>query len=197
MTSPERRADAESRLRRAFASLGAARALLHLDPPLRDDAVNRASAAALNAARALVGAQWSKISSSGWDPTWRPGMSRPPDADHFSRNAYEKLLDRFAQLAAGAGLAPDFIQYLRALVDDGFEADSGETPAYDDEETSHAVITAQRLVGAVAGQLGLAAELRAHSARWPRLQGELDTTEEIGPVLAPPAAPAQEATRTP
>jgi hypothetical protein len=170
MTSPDRRADAESRLRRAFDSLRAARVLLSQDLPLRDDAVNRASVAALNAARALVGAQWAKISSSGWDPSWRPGMSRPPDAsgiDRHSRQAYDKLLDRFQELTSGAGLPADFTLYLRALVDDGFEADSGETPEYDTEESEHAVTTAWRLVAAVADQLSLGDEFRARSAGWP------------------------------
>src|SRR5207302_3232466 len=76
MTIPERRANAESRLRKARATLGAAKALLALDPPCRDDAVNRAAMAALQAARALVDSQWARESHPGWDPNWRPGMLR-------------------------------------------------------------------------------------------------------------------------
>lgn len=188
MTSPDRRHDAESRLRRAFDSLRAARLLLSTEPPLRDDAVNRASVAALNAARALVAAQWAKISANGWDPTWRPGMSRPPDAsgiDRHSRQAYDKLLDRFQELAAGAGLPNDFTLYLRALVDDGFEADSGETPEYDLEESEHAVNTAWRLVMAVADQINLGDEFRTRSAAWPGAFS-LASTEEAAPLGAAP-----------
>lgn len=186
MSPPDRRADAESRLRRAFDALCAARVLLSQPRPLRDDAVNRASVAALNAARALVGAQWAKISANGWDPTWRPGMSRPPDAsgiDRHSRQAYDKLLDRFQELAAGAGLPSDFTLYLRALVDDGFEADSGETPEYDTEESEHAVSTAWRLVAAVADQLNLGDEFRVRSASWPGGDSAA-TTDEAMPILA-------------
>ncbi len=160
--------------------------MLSVDPPLRDDAVNRASAAALNAARALVGAQWAKISQNGWDPTWRPGMSRPPDAvgiDRHSRQAYDKLLDRFQLLAAGAGLPEDFILYLRALVDDGFEADAGETPEYDGEESDGAVETAMRLVAAVAEQLSMGAEYRARVAAFPGSENAA-TTDESRPLLA-------------
>lgn len=189
MTSPDRRADAESRLRRAFEALRAARVLLAQDRPLRDDAVNRASVAALNAARALVGAQWAKLSSNGWDPSWRPGMSRPPDASgggRQSKEAYDKLLERFQELASGAGLPVDFTLYLRALVDDGLEADSGETPAYDQEESEYAVTTAWRLVAAVADQLNLGEEFRARSAQWP---GGASEASGAAPILAVPRHP--------
>src|SRR5258707_803633 len=118
MTTPERRADAESRLRKAHATLGAAKALLGLDPPCRDDAVNRAAVAALQAARALIDSKW----------------------------------------------APDFTQYLRTLVEDGLEADAGEGPEYDDEEARVAIGTSEKLVMTVAGQLGLADDLRADGA---------------------------------
>ena len=135
MTTPERRADAESRLRKAHATLGAAKALLALEPPCRDDAVNRAAMAALHAARALVDSRWARDSHPGWDPNWRPGMPRALSSrDGFSLDALQKLLDRFDRLSASLKLAPDFTQYLRTLVEDGLEADAGEGPEYDDEE---------------------------------------------------------------
>ena len=162
MGSPQRRADAESRLRKANASLVAAKALLALQPPCRDDAVNRAAVAALQAARALVDSQWAKISHPNWDPEWRPGMPRPLNPrDGFALQTLQKLLDRFERLSHSLGLAPDFTQYLRTLAEDGLEADSGEAPAYDEEEARLAVGTAEKLVMTVAEQLGLAAELRA------------------------------------
>lgn len=54
-----------------------ARALLHHKPPCRDRAVNRASVAALQAARALVDSQWARDSQPGSDPHWRPHMTKP------------------------------------------------------------------------------------------------------------------------
>jgi hypothetical protein len=168
MTSPERRADAESRLRKAHATLGAAKALLALDPPCRDDAVNRAAMAALQAARALIDSKWARDSHPDWDPNWRPGM--PPalsSREGFSLDSLQKLLDRFERLSASLKLAPDFTQYLRTLVEDGLEADSGEGPAYDDEEARVAIATSEKLVMTVAGQLGLSEELRAIDAAVP------------------------------
>ena len=111
MTTPDRRADAESRLRRSFASLGGARALLVMQPPSCDDAVNRASAAALHAARALVDSQWAKDSQPGWDPTFRPGMvtrlgGLVAERKLSSLDAFLKLLDRFEALAANMSLPP-------------------------------------------------------------------------------------------
>jgi hypothetical protein len=161
MTTPQRRADAESRLRKAHATLGAAKALLALQPPCRDDAVNRAAMAALQAARALVDSNWARDSHPGWDPNWRPGMPRALSSrDGFSRDALEKLLDRFERLSASLKLAPDFTQYLRTLVEDGLEADSGEAPEYDDDEARVAIATSEQLVMTVAEQLGMAGELR-------------------------------------
>ena len=161
MTTPERRADAESRLRKAHATLGAAKALLALDPPCRDDAVNRAAVAALQAARALIDSKWARDSHPGWDPNWRPGMPRALSwRDGFSPDVLQRLLDRFERLRASLKLAPDFTQYLRTLVEDGLEADAGEGPEYDDEEARVAIATSEQLVMTVAGQLGMSEDLR-------------------------------------
>ena len=167
MTS-DRRADAQSRLRRSFASLGAARALLSLSPPSCDDAVNRASAAALHAARALVDSQWAKDSQPLWDPTYRPGMLRSPSVERkqTSVETIVRLLDRFESLAANMSLPPDFTLYLRTLVEDGLDADVGEAPGYDLDEASLAVETATQAVSSVAHQIGLGDEFRAASAAW-------------------------------
>jgi|GEM_PF-1647188 len=159
MTSPERRADAQSRLRKAHSTLGAARALLSLEPPCRDDAVNRAAVAALQAARALVDSQWARDSQPSWDPSWRPGMLPGAGKEGFSGEATRRLLDQFEQLAANLRLASDFTQYLRTLVEDGLEADSGEVPAYDADEARLAIETAEKLVRTVAEQIGLADEI--------------------------------------
>jgi hypothetical protein len=165
VTTPERRANAESRLRKAHATLGAAKALLALDPPCRDDAVNRAAMAALQAARALVDSQWARDSHPDWDPNWRPGMVRAVSArEGVSLEALQKLLDRFERLSATLDLAPDFTQYLRTLVEDGLLADSGEAPEYDDEEARVAIATSEELVMTIAAQLGIAEELRAIDA---------------------------------
>jgi uncharacterized protein (UPF0332 family) len=161
MPTQKRRADAESRLRKAHATLGAAKALLALQPPCRDDAVNRAAMAALQAARALVDSNWARDSHPGWDPNWRPGMPRALSMrEGFSLDALEKLLDRFERLSTSLKLAPDFTQYLRTLVEDGLEADSGEAPEYDDDEARVAIATSEQLVMTVAEQLGMAGELR-------------------------------------
>ena len=170
MTS-DRRADAQSRLRRSFASLGAARALLSLSPPSCDDAVNRASAAALHAARALVDSQWAKDSQPLYDPTYRPGMLRPPSGERkqtkvITLEGLHHLLDRFEGLAANMSLPPDFTLYLRTLVEDGLDADQGEAPGYDLDEASLAVETATQAVSSVAHQIGLGDEFRAASAAW-------------------------------
>lgn len=165
MTTPERRADAESRLRKAHATLGAAKALLALEPPCRDDAVNRAAMAALQAARALIDSKWARDSHPDWDPNWRPGMPRALSSrEGFSLDALQKLLDRFERLSADLKLAPDFTQYLRTLVEDGLEADAGEGPEYDDEEARVAIATSEQLVMTVAGQLGLRDELALATA---------------------------------
>ena len=165
MRTPDRRADAQSRLRKAHATLGAAKALLALDPPCRDDAVNRAAMAALQAARALVDSQWARESHPGWDPNWRPGMLRAVSTrEGVSLEALQKLLDRFERLSASLELAPDFTQYLRTLVEDGLAADSGEAPEYDDDEARVAIGTSEELVMTVAAQLGIAEELRALDA---------------------------------
>ena len=166
MTTPLRRADAESRLRKAHATLGAAKALLALQPPCRDDAVNRAAMAALQAARALVDSRWARDSHPGWDPNWRPGMPRAPSTrEGFSLESLQKLLNRFERLSTSLRLAPDFTQYLRTLVEDGLEADSGEAPEYDDEEARVAIATSEQLVMTVAEQLGMTGELRAIDLR--------------------------------
>ncbi len=148
-------------MRKAQATLIGARALLNLQPPCRDDAVNRASVAALQAARALVDSQWAKDSQPGWDPHWRPHMTTPGEPkDPSSVRRLHQLLDKFEVLALGLALEPDFTDYLRTLVEDGLEADTGEAPEYDDEEARVAIETAERLVLMVANQLGLANELR-------------------------------------
>jgi uncharacterized protein (UPF0332 family) len=165
MTISERRADAESRLRKAHSTLGAAKALLAIDPPCRDDAVNRAAMAALQAARALVDSKWARDSHPGWDPNWRPGMPRPLSSrEGFSLDALQRLLDRFERLSARLKLAPDFTQYLRTLLEDGLEADSGEAPEYDGDEARDAIATSEELVMTVAEQLGIAGELRTLDA---------------------------------
>jgi len=82
----------------------------------------------------------------------------------FSLEVLQKLLDRFERLSASLKLAPDFTQYLRTLVEDGLEADAGEGPEYDDEEARVAIGTSEKLVMTVAGQLGLAEELRGGAA---------------------------------
>ena len=162
MVTSERRADAQGRLRKAHATLVGARALLNLTPPCRDDAVNRASVAALQAARALVDSQWARDSQPGWDPHWRPHMGRPGEPkDPSSVRRLHQLLDRFELLARGIGLEPDFTDYVRTLVEDGLEADTGEAPEYDEDEARAALETAEKLVLKVAGQIGLAGELRA------------------------------------
>ena len=168
MTTPSIRADAESRLRKAHATLGAAKALLTLDPPCRDDAVNRAAMAALQAARALIDSKWARDSHPGWDPNWRPGMPRALSSrEGFSLEALQKLLDRFERLSTSLELAPDFTQYLRTLVEDGLEADAGEGPEYDDDQARVAIATSEELVMTVAGQLGMREELRALAAAVP------------------------------
>jgi hypothetical protein len=172
MMTQKRRADAESRLRKAHATLGGAKALLALQPPCRDDAVNRAAMAALQAARALVDSNWARDSHPGWDPDWRPGMPRSAASrEGFSLQALQKLLDRFERLSASLELAPDFTQYLRTLVEDGLEADSGEAPEYDDEEARVAIGTSEQLVMTVAQQLGMAGELRAVGLQAPARSG--------------------------
>ena len=161
MVTSERSADAQGRLRKAHATLVGARALLNLTPPCRDDAVNRASVAALQAARALVDSQWARDSQPGWDPHWRPHMGGPGEPkDPSSVRRLHQLLDKFELLARGLGLGSDFTDYLRTLVEDGLEADTGEAPEYDEDEARAAIETAERLVLQVAGQLGLAQELR-------------------------------------
>ena len=159
MTTPERRADAESRLRKAHATLGAAKALIALDPPCRDDAVNRAAMAALQAARALIDSKWARDSHPGWDPGWRTPRALSP-REGFSLDVLQRLLDRFERLSSSLQLAPDFTQYLRTLVEDGLQADAGEGPEYDDEEAHRAIATSEQLVMTVAGQLGMLEELR-------------------------------------
>jgi len=159
MTTPERRADAESRLRKAHGTLGAAKALIALDPPCRDDAVNRASMAALQAARALIDSKWARDSHPGWDASWRTPRALSA-REGFSLEALQRLLDRFERLSSSLQLAPDFPQYLRTLVEDGLEADAGEGPEYDDEEARRAIATSEQLVMTVAGQLGMSEELR-------------------------------------
>jgi uncharacterized protein (UPF0332 family) len=165
MTTPERRANAESRLRKAHGTLGAAKALLAIDPPCRDDAVNRAAMAALQAARALVDSQWARDSHPDWDPNWRPGMLRAGSTrEGVSLDALQKLLDRFERLSTNLKLAADFPQYLRTLVEDGLAADSGETPEYDEDEARVAIATSEELVMTVGAQLGVLEELRAIDA---------------------------------
>ena len=185
MTSPERRADAQSRLRKAHSTLGAARALLSLEPPCRDDAVNRASVAALQAARALVDSQWARDSQPSWDPTFRPGMAMNAG---FTVESAHKLLDRFERLASSLRLAPDFTQYIRTLVEDGLEADTGEAPEYDDDEARVAIETATRLVMTVAEQIGLATELRPELKPEHQLELKPELKAKLGNSLKPQVA---------
>ena len=180
MIPPERRADAASRLRKAFQTLLGARALLRTEPPCRDDAVNRASVAALQAARSLVDSQWAKESQPGWDPNWRPGMKQPGQAkDPYSIAVLQKLLSRFESLARSLSLPPDFTDYVRTQVEYGLEADSGEAPEYDDDEVRAAIDTAEMLILTVADQIGLGPELRAAHKQQEPVQ-----------TIAPPAASA-------
>ena len=198
MTSLAPRPDADSRLRRSFAALGAARALLGLSPPSFDDAVNRASAAALHAARALIDSQWAKDSQPGWDPEWRPGMPRSvrqtKNPNVWSPDALHRLLDRFDRLAAGMNLPADFTQYLRTLVEDGLEADTGEAPDHDLDEARQAVQLATRMVGSVAEQLSKGAEFRAAEESWSPI-GEAVTDPARLPI-SPPAEGDNLPTRT-
>jgi len=176
MTTPERRADAQSRLRRSFTALGGARALLAMKPPCPDDAVNRASAAALHAVRALVDSQWARDSQPHWDPTHRPGMSRPPglaaERKLSSLDTFLKLLDKFEALASNMSLPPDFTLYLRTLVEDGLDADTGEAPDYDLDEAARALQTANQLISAVASQIGMEKEFGSASASWAKLPSQ-------------------------
>ena len=201
MTTPDRRADAQSRLRRSFASLGGARALLVMQPPSCDDAVNRASAAALHAARALVDSQWAKDSQPGWDPTFRPGMlSRPgsliAERKQSSLDAFLKLLDRFEALAANMSLPPDFTLYLRTLVEDGLDADNGEAPGYDLDEASLALETATQLISSVANQIGMGDELRAAQQTWVALP-RIAPRNDRGPTIISAAQPHPDVARMP
>jgi hypothetical protein len=193
-------ADAESRLRRSFASLSAARALFALAPPAFDDAVNRASAAALHAARALIDSQWAKDSQPGWDPEWRPGMPRSlraaNDRSAWSPDALHRLLDRFDGLAARVSLPKDFTQYLRTLVEDGLDADTGEAPGYDADEAGMAVQLASRMIASVAEQLSLGDEFRAAEARW-QPGADAVTDPSLLPVVPVDEAESAIATRTP
>ena len=197
MTSQAPRGD--QRLRRSFASLGAARALLRLTPPAFDDVVNRASVAALQAARALIDSQWAKESQPGWDPEWRPGMPRAARQSKapnlWSPDALHRLLDRFDRLAPGLNLPEDFTQYLRTLVEDGLEADTGEAPGHDADEAREAVQLATRVVGSVAEQLSQGAQFRAAEESWSKLHEEV--TQPAGlPTLPLAEAQAGPATRT-
>jgi hypothetical protein len=202
MTAFDRRADAESRLRRSLTSLGAARALLNLQPPAYDDAVNRASAAALHAARALVDSQWAKDSQPGWDPEWRPGMPRSyrqaKNSEVWSPDALHRLLDRFAGLAAQMGLPEDFTMYLRTLVEDGLEADTGEAPNYDEDEARHAVRLSTQMIASVAQRLSMGSEFEAAASEWASLyDADNDPpTDPDGLPVRPDAAVAEKAPRS-
>jgi hypothetical protein len=185
MSALDSTVDAPTHLRRAFASLGAARVLLQLRPPALDDAVSRAAAAALHAARALVGSQWAKDSQPGWDPEWRPGMPRRrtlKDRSGAEPDELHRLLERFDRLVESASLPGDFTQYVRTLVEDGLDADSGNSPVYDEEEARLAVETATRMVATVAGQLHMQEELRGLQSGWPPLfdDDELEVTDPVG-----------------
>jgi hypothetical protein len=199
MTTPDTRADAQSRLRRSFASLGGARALLVMQPPCCDDAVNRASAAALHAARALVDSQWAKDSQPGWDPTFRPGMLRPPtlsaERKQSSLDQFLHLLDKFERLAANMSLPADFTLYLRTLVEDGLDADTGEAPGYDLEEASLALETATQLVASVAAQMGQGVEFSTVSAGWVSLP-QIQPRGDGAPIIIAAAQQSPDEERT-
>ncbi len=201
MTIPDRRADAQSRLRRSFASLGGARALLAMQPPSCDDAVNRASAAALHAARALVDSQWAKDSQPGCNPTFRPGMISRPQSPAAERKGSSletfELLDRFEQLAANMSLPPDFTLYLRTLVEDGLDADIGEAPGYDLDEASLALGTATQLVSSVAQQMGLNDEFQAAARHWVALPGVKPRDESAPTIVAAAQLQSTESARSP
>lgn len=152
LTSIARRAAARSRLRKAAQTLAAARTLLAAGPTCADDAVNRASAAALQAARALVDAHGSPHDPF-WDPEWRPGMQRRRLHHRTTSDAIQELIAEFDRVAAAAPLPPDSTQYLRTLAEDGLAADSGEMLAFQPEEARLVLDTAQRLLGIVAERL--------------------------------------------
>jgi len=99
--------------------------LIALDPPCRDDAVNRAAMAALQAARALIDSKWRGTAIQDGIRTGGRHASRALSRG-FSLESLQKLLDRFERLSASLKLAPDFTQYLRTLIEDGLEADAGE-----------------------------------------------------------------------
>lgn len=141
---------ARLRLNKARASLEAARALMVA--PTWDDAVNRAAAAALHAARALLTLRGIRFTAPNAkiDPEWRPGMTRAPAAERFAAETLTALLDAFERTAPAAGLPADTAQYLRTLAEDGHDADQSDAAAFDESEAVESLDTAERLVAAVA-----------------------------------------------
>jgi hypothetical protein len=143
---------AEMRLGKARQSLEAARALLI--EKLWDDAVNRAAAAALQAARAL--AAWrgevtgTRYKMPAWDPDYRPGMQRPAYEKRIGADPVLQVIEAFQQVAPAVNLPADAPDYLRALVEDGADADRADSQAFDEEEGLKSVDAAEKLVAQAA-----------------------------------------------
>ena len=139
------RSETEGRLRKAQVSLEAARALIERKPPCIDDSVNRASAAALQAARALVDARWPPRDAPPHDPTWRPGMAKPEPTGPYTKASWPVIVQQFEKASGEMALPFDIAAYLRALVEDGHLADVGDAVTYDPDEAS-------RWAAAIAGK---------------------------------------------
>jgi uncharacterized protein (UPF0332 family) len=146
------------RLGKARQSLEAARSLL--GEKLWDDAVNRAAAAALQAARAL--AAWrgevtgTRYKMPAWDPDYRPGMQRPTYEKRIGADPVLQVIEAFQQVAPAVNLPPDAPDYLRALVEDGADADRADAQAFDEEEAVRSVDNAEKLVAQAAKVISFA-----------------------------------------
>ena len=181
------RSETEGRLRKAEISLEAARALIERKPPCIDDAVNRASAAALQAARALVDARWPPHETEvPHDPTWRPGMPRQTPLGPYSKASWHEIVKQFEKAADEMVLPSDATEYLKALVEDGQIADVGESATYESDEAHDAVRTAEKLVTSVAKSIQLAFTLGDREAQGKPGLGDADenaTTLEVLPLV--------------
>lgn len=183
------RSETEGRLRKAEVSLEAARALIERKPPCIDDAVNRASAAALQAARALVDARWPpRETEPAHDPTWRPGMTRQTPMGPYTKASWHEIVKQFEKAAHEMVLPSDATEYLKALVEDGHIADNGEAATWESDEALEAVRTAEKLVKSVGQTLPLAFALGQRETEGPPEPDDEEdkaTTMEMMPVVAP------------
>jgi len=190
MNSSFWRNETEGRLRKAQVSLEAARSLIARKPPCNDDAVNRASAAALQAARALVDARWPPRDEPP-DPYFRPGMTPLSPTGPFTRASWPVIIAQFEKASSEMALPFDATEYLRTLIEDGAQADIGEA-VYEPDEAVEAVETAEKLVTSVTSMLGLAFSLgyrELDEMIAGRHHDENATTLEVAP-LEPPEPPA-------